>query len=454
MRLPIRARLTLVSGGLTALVVIALGFFVYLRFEADLREAVDEGLRARADAILGDADGTPTIGAGNPREPAEAPAQLIDATGDVVLATVGFEDPHGPPAGLAPAEGAYHYDGVLSTQAGPIPIRLVAVDGADASLLVVGVSLEDTFDALGRLAGLLLIGGPVAILLAGVVGWLVAGAALKPVEQLRIEAEAISASEPGRRLVVPPTGDELARLATSLNRMLALLEAAVERERRIVRDASHELRTPLANLKAELDLALSRARSPDELSAALLSASEEADRLVRLSEDLLVLARAEGGRLPVRRESTDLGQLISETVAGFGGRAVQLGVDLRVVGPAAMTARVDPLRIRQAVGNLIDNSLKATPAGGQVTVALNTDHGSTSIVVADTGPGFPPEFVDHAFETFSRRDAARSRADGGSGLGLAIVSAVAQAHGGRVSAANRTGGGAEVTIELPLMTDE
>jgi signal transduction histidine kinase len=454
MRLPIRARLTLVSGGLTALVVVALGFFVYLRFEADLTEAVDEGLQARADAMLADADGTPTIGAGNPFEPAEAPAQLIDANGNVALATAGFEDPYGPPAGLAPIEGAFHYDGVLSTQAGSIPIRLVAVEGPDASLLVVGASLEDTSDALGRLAGLLLVGGPVAIGLAGVVGWLVAGAALKPVEQLRTEAEAISASEAGRRLVVPPTGDELARLATSLNRMLALLEAAVQRERRIVRDASHELRTPLANLKAELDLALRRARRPEELTAALQSASEEADRLVRLSEDLLVLARAEDGQLPVRREPTDLGQLISETVAGFGGRAVQLGVDLRVAAPDEVTARVDPLRLRQAVGNLVDNALKATPGGGRVTVSLTADLARTSITVIDTGPGFPPEFVDHALEPFSRGNAARSRTDGGAGLGLAIVSAVAEAHGGRVWAANRTGGGAEVTIELPLMTDE
>jgi heavy metal sensor kinase len=330
----------------------------------------------------------------------------------------------------------------------------VAMPTDQGGFLVVGASLEDTTDALASLASLMLVGGPVAILLASAVGWLVAGAALRPVERLRTEAEAISASEPGRRLAVPPTGDELARLAEGLNRMLARLEEAAERERRFVSDASHELRTPLANLKAELDIALRRARGPEELTRVLHSASEETDRLGRLAEDLLVLARAEGGRLPIRREQVDVGALVSDTIASFAGRADELGIELETAIRPGSHATADPTRLRQAVGNLLDNALIHTPAGGQVTADVSVADRSAMITVTDTGPGFPAEFVDSAFEPFSRSDAARSRAEGGAGLGLAIVRAIAEAHGGSALARNPSEGGAEVRLTIPLSQDE
>jgi heavy metal sensor kinase len=315
---------------------------------------------------------------------------------------------------------------------------------------VVGASLEDQQEAVGRLLALLLIGGPVGVVLASGVGWLVAGGALRPVERLRVEAEAVSGSEPGRRLPVPNTRDELARLGESLNRMLGRLEAAVERERRFVGDASHELRTPLANLKAELDLALRRARAPDELVLALRSAAEETDRLARLAEDLLVLARADGGRLTVRREDLDAGRLVRDTVASFAGRAAGLGISITPVIQDGVHAEIDPARVRQALGNLIDNALRHTPSGGRVVVELVRRDGSMTIDVADTGEGFEPAFLHRAFDPFSRSDAARSRTDGGAGLGLAIVGAVAEAHGGSVHARNQPEGGASVVMTLPL----
>lgn len=449
MRLPIRTRLTIVSGALTAAVLVALGAFVYVRFEADLMEAVDEGLRARAEIIVSSLRIGQVISDSDPLEPAEAPVQVLDASGEVVASTPGFETPHPPPAGTELVEGAYLYDGEFQTDSGPVPIRLLATPLDESNLLVVGSSLEDTEDALASLASLLLVGGPVAVVLASVVGWFVAGAALRPVEHLRTEAEAVSAAEPGRRLAVPPTGDELARLAESLNRMLARLEEAVERERRFVSDASHELRTPLANLKAELDIALRRARGPEELTGALRSASEETDRLARLAEDLLVLARAEGGRLSVHREEVDIGQLVAETMASFSGRAGELEIELRAKVAPGPRADVDPARFRQAVGNLVDNGLRHTPPGGQVTVEVSGEPSTLAITVRDTGPGFPPEFVERAFEPFSRSDSGRTRTDGGAGLGLAIVRAIAEAHGGTVQAGNGPDGGAQVTLRIP-----
>jgi len=318
----------------------------------------------------------------------------------------------------------------------------------DGRLLVVGTSLDDQHEALGRLAALLLLGGPAALILVVTVVWLIVGAALRPVESMRAEAAAISASEPGRRLPVASTGDELARLGDTLNEMLARLEEAIERERRFVDDASHELRTPLANLKAELDLALRRARTTEELEAALRSASEETDRLVRLAEDLLVLARAKGARLPVRREDLDAGELVRDIVGTFAGRASERGVSLEHHEQDGLRASMDPLRIRQAVGNLVDNALRHTPRSGRVLVDLARLDGDLAITVADTGAGFSPAFVPRAFEPFSRDDAARTRTDGGAGLGLAIVRAIAEAHGGSVEVRNGAEGGAEVVLRI------
>jgi heavy metal sensor kinase len=448
MRVPIRARLTIIAGALTGAVLVALGVFVYLRFEAYLMEAVDEGLRTRAEVILAslDAAGIPT---GDPLDPSEAPVQVLDASGQVLASTTGFEDPQPPPPGTVQVEGAYLYRGTFQTDGAPVPLRLVAIPVDGGGLLVVGASLEDSADALAGLASLLLIGAPVAIAVTSLIGWLVAGAALRPVERMATEAEAISASEPGRRLAVPPTGDELARLAEGLNRMLGRLEEAVERERRFVSDASHELRTPLANLKAELDIALRRTRGPEELTQVLHSALEETDRLGRLAEDLLVLARAEGGRIPIHRENVDLGRLVADTLASFAGRADAAGITLETAAAHAVHVHGDASRLRQAVGNLIENALIHTPTGGRIEAETSAEDGVGVIRVRDSGPGFPPEFLDRAFEPFSRSDVGRSRHVGGAGLGLAIVRAVAVAHGGSAEARNLPDGGAEVTLRVP-----
>jgi len=450
MRVPIWLRLTLISSALMAVVLVALGAFLYLRLEADLLEAVDDGLRTRADILLVDLNNGAALGADWPVEPDEAFAQVLAPDGGVLAATPGFEDEPLIQLDDLTLQTGFHYsEGQIPSGEGPVPVRLLATPTADGNLLVVGTSLEDQRDALARLLTLLAVGGPVAIGLASLVGWLVAGAALRPVERLRVETEAVSGSEPDRRLVVPATGDELARLAVSLNRMLARLEEAMTRERRLVSDASHELRTPLANLKAELDLALRKARSAEELTAALRSAAEETDRLTRLSEDLLVLARSDQGRLSVRREDHDLSQLLHETVASFAGRADGLGVALAASVQDGVRANVDGTRIRQAVDNLIDNALRHTPSRGRVAIDLSRGEGMIRIEVADTGDGFAPQFLERAFEPFSRSDQARTRPEGGAGLGLAIVKAVAEAHGGSVKATNRPEGGALVVLRIP-----
>jgi two-component system OmpR family sensor kinase len=441
--LRIRTRLTLASAVLVAVILVAAGVFVYLQFEADLRETVDLGLRSRADALL--FSGDPSLSSAGLIESDEAFAQILSADGDVLESTPGVTA-----AAIRPGDvrAARFEDTSARTVEEVVPARVLLVPLDGGRVLVVGASVEDQEEALARLAALMLIGGPAALALVVIVVWLIVGAALRPVEAMRSEAAAISASEPDRRLPVGETDDELARLGRTLNEMLDRLQRALERERRFVDDASHELRTPLANLKAELDLSIRRARTPDELEASLRSAAEETDRLVRLAEDLLVLARAKRGKLPVRREEVDAAALVRDIVATFEGRASERGVTLDNEAEDGVRMDVDPLRMRQAIGNLIDNALRHAPRGGRVAVALARANSELMISVSDSGPGFSPEFLADAFEPFTRDDAARSRSDGGTGLGLAIVRAIAEAHGGSAEARN-TAHGAEVVLRFP-----
>jgi two-component system, OmpR family, sensor kinase len=449
MTLPIRTRLALVCAALVGALVIGLGTLVYLRLEADLRTSADDQLATRAEELAADLPSGPTIDSG-PSDVGDVFAQVLKRDGTIVATTPGLL-----PASVIQADDLVALDGprylemTVPTTDEPVLARVLEIPADDGRVIVTGVAFDDQREVLDRLRVLFGLAGAVAVVLAGAVGWLVAQAALRPVERMRIESEAVSASEPGRRLPVSRTRDELSALGLSLNRMLDRLEAAVERERRFVADAGHELRTPLANLKAELDLALRRARSPAELVHALQSASEETDRLARLAEDLLLLASADGGRVPMRVEDVDVAELVRATLDSFSGRAESLGIALEPSVEEVTRARFDGTRIRQAVGNLVDNALRHTPAGGSVTVHASTSGGTLSITVTDTGEGFSNGFLPHAFDAFARADASRSRSAGGTGLGLAIVRAIVDAHGGSVEAANRDEGGAIVVLRLP-----
>ena len=449
MRLPIRLRLTLISAGLMAAVLVALAAFLVTRLEADLVATVDAGLRSRASVLvdrIGEGGG---VSSSNLTEGDEAFAQLVASDGSIMASSRGVTRPILSAEEVSAVGRVRFLDRTVDTGEEPVEGRLLVTRTGDGNVLVVGASLEDERDALAGLTSLLVIGIPAAVALAAIVGWIVAGTALRPVERLRLEADAISASEPSRRLPVPETGDELSRLAASLNRMLGRLQEAMEQERRFVADASHELRTPLANLRAEVDLALRRARTADELGTALRSVREETERLGRLAEDLLVLARLSDDGLHLRREPTDFGRLVGETVDSFAGRAEGLGVELVTHSDGDVVAFADGVRLRQALGNLLDNALRSTPRGGRVTAVARATSGQATLEVTDTGPGFPAEFIGRAGEGFRRPDLARDRRSGGTGLGLAIVRAIVDAHGGTLSIEHAVGGGARVSISLP-----
>ncbi len=310
---------------------------------------------------------------------------------------------------------------------------------------MVGTSTEARDESLGDLAQLLLIGGPVALLLGSLAAYWVAAAALRPVDAMRARAAEISAAEPEQSLPVPPSGDEIARLGTTLNEMLERLAEALRHERAFVADASHELRTPLAILRTELELALEEGRSPEELRAALASAVEEADRLSQLSDDLLTIAQTERGELPLRLARVNAKELLDGVCRRFSSRAGERGRGIVVSAPAGLAIDADRLRLDQAVGSMVDNALRY--GAGNIELRAEAADGGAEIHVLDRGDGFPEKFVGRAFERFSR--ASSSHRDGGSGLGLAIVQTVARAHGGDAHAANRTDGGADVWLSLP-----
>jgi signal transduction histidine kinase len=312
-------------------------------------------------------------------------------------------------------------------------------------VLVVGATRADRTETLGGLRNELLIAGPIALALASIAGYFLAGLSLRAVESMRQRAAAISAETPGERLPVPRTGDELERLGETLNAMLARLENALEREREFVADAGHELRTPLALLRTELELALRHAEGPEELRDAVRASSEEVDRLAQLAEDLLLIAGSDRGKLPLRLETLETAELLDSIANRFEWRAQEAGRRVRVVTPVAFRVRGDRLRLEQALGNLLDNALRY--GKGEVRLSAAQTDGVVELHVTDEGSGFPPELMDQAFERFARLDQARAR--GGSGLGLSIVRAIAEAHGGSAHLANMNGSGADVWVSLP-----
>jgi signal transduction histidine kinase len=311
-------------------------------------------------------------------------------------------------------------------------------------VVVVGAPLDTRDGTLATVRTELLVGGPLALLLASLLAYLIAASALRPVERMRTRAAAISASRLSDRLPVPAARDEVSRLGETLNEMLGRLETALERERSFVADASHELRTPLAHVQAEIELALESPRGRAELEAALRSVGSETDRLSQLAEDLLLLARVDKGTLPIRLDEVRLDELLEAVAARFERRARDAARTVEVMTDGG-SARVDRLRVEQALGNLIENSLRH--GAGTIGVSAIRSGDSVELHVTDEGPGFAAEFADHAFERFAR--AEESRTSSGAGLGLAIVAAVATAHGGTARIVRAAGGGAEVAIRLP-----
>jgi signal transduction histidine kinase len=296
-------------------------------------------------------------------------------------------------------------------------------------------------EALHELLAQLVVAYGAVLVISGLVGYRVARAALDPVEEMRRRA-ASGSHDASVRLPVPDSDDEVSRLAQTLNELLERIQQGVAREHQLIADASHELRTPLGLMLMQIDLALSRERSPRETRLALERLQGETQRLVRLANDLLLLARADEGQLIARLEAVDVRAAMLATRDRFDGRDAEITVN----APAQTVVLADPDRLAQALDNLVDNAIRH--GGSHIDLHAVTDDAQVILHVCDDGPGFPATLGGGAFDRFAR--GASGRTGSSAGLGLAIVAAIAEALGGRSGAGNRPGGGADVWLAVPV----
>ena len=393
-RLSVRLQITLAFTIAMAIVLAAFGAFIFIQTRDQLDEGVNDNLEVRIADLASRAQGD--TGLDQQLDPEDSFAQIIGPGGEVELST---EQVAGEGATVE-APGTYDLESLDGLDG---RVRVLAVKLDEGRLAVAGATLEDRDESVRNLAILLLVGGPLALLLAGLGGYWVAGRALDP------------------------------------------LERGYERERRFVDDASHELRTPLALHKAELEVALRYAEDEAALKAAIASGIEEVDRLAQLADDLLVVARSGDDGLALAAETLGAEPLLRTVSERFEDRVRDAGRSIAVAADPGLTVHGDRLRIEQALTNLVENAIRH--GAGRIELAARRANGNVRLSVSDEGPGFSDDFRKRAFERFSRGDAARER--GGTGLGLAIVETIATAHGGRAGITAGNGTGADVWIELP-----
>jgi two-component system OmpR family sensor kinase len=446
-RLPIRAKLTVAYAGVIALMLGAIGLFLYVQFTSGLDGSLNRTLDARADdvgALLAREGATSLERNRTLLSGGDLTAQVVTPTGKVLFGTAAAMDE--PPL-LGPDELRDATAGGRYVDLHERERVLMRRTGQGDTVLLVGASLAQRERALELLNGALLVGGGLTLLVAALSGYGLAGAVLRPMDAMRRAAANISDIDPQARLPLPLAEDEVHRLGVTLNDMLARLERARDRERTFVSDASHELRTPLSILKTEVEVALRKDNPPEVLRAALGVAAEEADRLTLLAEDLLLIARSDAGRLELDRRRVDARRLLDDVDRRFRVRAREAGRALAVQADEGTALTVDVARVEQALTNLVDNALRH--GAGTVTLRAQTADGHVELHVLDHGPGLPAAFIPHAFERFSR--AQTGRTGQGSGLGLAIVELIAAAHSGEAHVRNRgERRGVDAWLRLPV----
>ena len=458
--LSIRTRLTLWYSGLLLVILVAIGALSYSWLRRTVHQDLDASLLAVARAIRD--TGAPD------RPQSEVEALVRDMLGpEFYDKFFRLLDPEGRPHAVGRPRGdalplsaaararAARGESTLETVAGPgaEPVRMFTMpivrNDRVVDIVQVGMSVRRAEGLLDRYLHTLIVLIPLGVGLAALGGAIIARAALRPVDEMTRTARRITAEDLSRRVERPGTGDEMERLALTLNGMLARLEAAFTQTRRFAADAAHELRTPLAALRGGIEVALRAERTPEEYRRVLASSLEEAERLIRLAEDLLLLSRSTAGP-EVARAPVDLEPLLLD-VFDVGARLGQAaGVSVRIDTMAPSTVRGDVTALRRALLNLVENAVKYTPPGGKVELGLTTADGIAVLTVSDAGIGIAPADAERIFEPFVRLDAARARDTGGAGLGLAIARSIATAHGGTLSVESQPGAGSRFVLRLPL----
>jgi two-component system, OmpR family, sensor kinase len=435
----LRSRLAVLFALGSALLLFVFTFALYHVLDHQLLSAVDKGLKSRA----GDLAVVVTSNKDGQLPDRDPFAQVITLDGrvhDQAPARPEHAVPVLTRAELASVGSTRYFRGDVRELGGDSELLATPVEvNGSRMVLVVGSSIDGYIRARQRLELVLLVASPLLVGLLAGSGWVLAGAALRPVRRLTEEADEITVNELGRRLPVPDSNDEIEHLARTINAMLTRIERAVANERVFIDDASHELRTPISILRGELELALARPYDELEVEASLSSALDEAIRLARLAEDLLALARVRAGELQLRPSSVDLCAASVRLARSLGGE----GPAIDVLGTGSAWA--DPDRVDQIIMNLLSNARRY--ASHRVEVSVSSIGRTTELVVSDDGPGFAASMLPVTFERFVRADPARGRETGGTGLGLAIVAALARAQGATIEAGNTSpSGGASVRV--------
>jgi two-component system OmpR family sensor kinase len=460
----LRARLLAATLVLAALGLTVAGVATYGALRSFMLDRVDvqlEAAQAPALDVLADYNGLrPRFGGRGLPRPGELPqgtvAALYDAEGLPFELAIGA-DPGRGRSGLGyataslPDRGEYRFLGSPVAFEGP---RLrVASEGQ--LRLVVGVPLDEVESTLGRLVLIEVLVGIAVLAAIGGAGWWLVRLGLRPLTDIEQTAGRIAAGDLSQRIEESPPGTEVGRLGSALNTMLGRIEESFDEQarserrlRQFVADASHELQTPLTSVRGYAELfRRGAADRPEDLANAMRRIEDEATRMGLLVDDLLLLARLDQGR-PLARERVDLTALARDLVGD--ARVVEPDRPIEILGDPVVVVEGDRQRLAQVIGNLVSNARAHTPAGTPVAVRVWQDGDEAHVEVADRGPGMVPEHAARVFERFFRSDASRARASGGTGLGLSIVSAIAEAHGGRVSVDTAPGDGARFRVTLPL----
>lgn len=466
----IRFRLTLWYSLTLAVILAASGVFWHAYLGRNLLWQIDEKLLIIAEdvrffhreiATPAGGDHCPGLEDFVRRHDWQEFVQILDESGEIACASSNIDSfrlPLGEMAQQHVLHGANYFETVRGVQ--PYPLRLLSYpvieDGELVDIIQVGESQEGMARTLAGLRLTFLVFSPLALLILILGGWYLAGQALAPMVRMARAARQITAENLSERLPVEQTGDEIALLADNFNAMLARLEASFRKIRQFSGDASHELRTPLAILRGETEVTLRWARDPEEYRRTLESNLEEINRMGRIIEDLLTLAKSDAGELPLEIRELSLSDLLQELYLQGNtlGEGKGIAVTLRLEVAEEIRLRGDELRLRQMFLNLIANGIKYTPSGGRVEISLAVQGEDAVVSVTDTGIGIPAEHIPHIFDRFYRIDKARNRADGGTGLGLAISKGMVEAHAGRITVASVPGQGSTFTVILPLQGPE
>lgn len=471
----VRVRLTLWYVAVLALVLAAFSVGLYILIGRSLYDDLDDDLNLSVKTVEIKfvrelSDGKPekmaALRAIDELSTREA-AAVFDSSGTLIAEQPAQGDIH---ARLPPLERIPDKDIYLETQTQRIAgkeitrragaQRVFATAQSTPYILVVSDSFDLVTDGLGTIRDLLYIAVPGALLISGMGGWFLTRRSLASVVQMSERARRISAENIDERLPVANPRDELGRLASTFNELLARLDGSFEQQRRFMADASHELRTPLSVMRTATDVTLElESRTEGEYRDALRIIDEQARRLTRIVEDMFTLARADVGRQTLRASDFYLDELIWEAARAGEVLGARQRIAINVAPTSETPFRGDEGLLRQMLLNLLDNAVKHTPAGGSINVSLTREDAHHTIIVSDTGTGIPAEAQLHIFERFYRVDKARSRAEAvhaassGAGLGLSIARWIAEAHGGHLHLKHSGEGGSVFVASLPAQAN-